>query len=164
MNDRNTKFRESIGHKLKEYRLKNFLSIDDIVYMSEISKSSVLKAEKGTAKDIDLYVEYAKAVQYPLATLTDFNIPLIPINTLPKERLEAVNLTAKIREHIVNSRFLKAGKVVAEIKEELLRLKLIPKETTSQAVAGVMRNLKEDGLVATADKKGRKEVYLKYNE
>src|SRR5690606_30787507 len=123
MNDRNTKYRESIGHKLKEYRLKNFLSIDDIVYMSEISKSSVLKVEKGTAKDIDLYVEYAKAVQYPLATLTDFNIPLKPINKLPKERLEAVNLTAKIREHIVNSSFLKTGKVVAEIKEELLRLK-----------------------------------------
>ena len=45
MNDRNTKFRESIGHKLKEYRLKNFLSIDDIIFMSEISKSSVIKVE-----------------------------------------------------------------------------------------------------------------------
>lgn len=161
MNNRNSIYRESIGHKLKEYRLKNFLSIDDIIFMSEISKSSVVKVEKGTAKDIDLYVEYAKAVQYPLATLTDFNIPLKPINELPKDRLEAVNLTAKIREHIVKSNFLAKGKTVAEIKDELVRLKLIPKDIKSVAIAGVMRNLKNDEFVVTGEKQGRKEVYFK---
>lgn len=159
MNNRNSIYRENIGHKLKEYRLKNFLSIDDIIFMSEISKSSVLKVEKGTAKDIDLYVEYAKAVQYPLATLTDFNIPLKPLNKLPKDRLEAVNLTAKIREHIVKSNFLTKGKTVAEIKDELVRLKLVPNDIQSVAIAGVMRNLKNDEFIVTGEKKGRKEVY-----
>src|SRR5690606_3955765 len=159
MNHRNSIYRESIGQKLKEYRLKNFLSIDDIIIMTEISKSSVVKVEKGTAKDIDLYVEYAKAVQYPLATLTDFNIPLKPVNKLPKDRLEAVNLTAKSREHIVKSNFLNKGKTVSEIKDELVRLKLVPKDVQSVAIAGVMRNLKDDGLVITGEKVGRKVVY-----
>jgi len=163
MNNRNSVYRESIGHKLKEYRLKNFLSIDDIIFMTKISKSSVVKVEKGTAKDIDLYVEYAKAVQYPLATLTDFNIPLKPLNKLPKDRLERVNLTAKIREHIVKSNFLIKGKTVSEIKDELVILKLVSKEITSVAVAGVMRNLNDDGLVTTGNKVGRKVVYFKKN-
>lgn len=161
MNHRKSQYRENIGLKLKEYRLKKFLSIDDIIYMAEISKSSVIKVEKGIAKDIDLYVEYAKSVQYPLATLIDFNIPLKPINKLPKDRLEAVNLTAKIREHIVKSNFLNKGKTVAEIKDELVMLKLVTEDIKSVAIAGVMRNLKEDGLVKTGDKVGRKVVYFK---
>lgn len=157
-------YRELLGRKLIEKRIQLNYARKDISIMTTIPENTISSIEKGITINIDYYVEYAKAVEYSLETLTGFNIPLKPINTLPKERLEAVNLTAKIREHIVNSRFLKAGKVVAEIKEELLRLKLIPKETTSQAVAGVMRNLKEDGLVATADKKGRKEVYSNQNE
>lgn len=155
-------YREILGKILMDKRIEFNYSRKDISIMTTIPENTINSIEKGITINIDYYVEYAKAVQYPLATLTDFNIQLNPINKLPKERLEAVNLTAKIREHIVKSNFLETGKVVAEIKDELLRLKLISKETTSQAVAGVMRNLKEDGVITAGDKVGRKEVYFKY--
>ncbi|MBA6153848.1 helix-turn-helix domain-containing protein [Gelidibacter maritimus] len=154
-------YREKLGSKLKSYRLGKYLSIEDVIYMTEISKSSIIKIEKGEAKNIDLYIEYAKAVQYPLETLIDFKIPLKPKKELPKERKEATKLTAKIREHIVNTNFLKVGKTVAEIKIELLRINTIDKNITSTAIAGVMRNLKQDELVKTGEKVGRKDVYYK---
>ena len=154
-------YRINLGKILRAKRIDNLYTIEDIVYMTGISKSTVIKIEKGEAKIIDNYVEYAKAVKYPLATLNDFKIPLIPLNKLPNDRLEAVNLTAKIREHIVRSNFLNKGKTVAEIKDELIKLRLVSKDIKSVAIAGVMRNLKDDGLVTTGDKIGRKEVYLK---
>lgn len=154
-------YRENLGTKLKYYRLKKHFSIDDIAYMTGVSRSSVIKVEAGKAKDIDSYINYGKAVEYPLETLTDFNIPLKPINELPEDRLKSLNLTAKVREHIVNNDFLSKGKVVAEIKEELLRLNLIPEELKSVDVGGVMRNLKDDGIVTIGEKVGRKIVYLK---
>lgn len=154
-------YRELLGKKLMEKRIQLNYARKDISIMTTIPENTINSIEKGITINIDYYVEYGKAVKYPLETLKDFNIMLKPINKLPKERLEAVNLTAKIREYIVKSNFLKTGKVIAEIKDELLRLKLISGETTSQAIAGVMRNLKEDGLVRTGDKVGRKEVYFK---
>ena len=154
-------YRENLGLKLKFYRLGKYLSIEDIIFMTEISKSSIIKIEKGEAKNIDLYVEYAKAVQYPLETLIDFKIPLKSKKKLSRERQEATRLTAKIREHIVNSNFLRAGRTVGEIKTELLRINAIDQAITSTAIAGVMRNLKQDELVKTGEKVGRKEVYFK---
>ncbi|RXJ45681.1 hypothetical protein [Gelidibacter gilvus] len=154
-------YRENLGLKLKFYRLGKYLSIEDIIFMTEISKSSIIKIEKGEAKNIDLYVEYAKSVQYPLETLIDFKIPLKPKKELSGERKEATRLTARIRENIVNSNFLKGGKTVADIKTELLRINAIDQLITSTAIAGVMRNLKQDELVKTGEKVGRKEVYYK---
>lgn len=160
-NNKNSIYRERLGEELKFTRLSKNYTIEDIVYMAEISKTSVQNIEKGTAKDIDLYVAYAQAVKYPLATLTDFNIPLKPINELPDDRLKSLNLTANIRKYIVNTNFLSKGKVVAEIKEELLRLNLIPEELKSVNIGGVMRNLKDDGIVNIGEKVGRKIVYFK---
>lgn len=97
------------------------------------------------------------------ATLTDLNIPLKPLNKLPKHRLQAVNLIAKIREHLVKSNFLTKGRTVSEIKDQLVILKLISEDIKSVAIAGVMRNLKNDELVETKNKQGRKEVYYKKN-
>ncbi len=154
-------YRENIGSKLKYYRLKKLFSIDDIAYMTGVSRSSVIKVEAGTAKDIDSYINYGKAVEYPLETLNDFNIPLKPINNLPEDRLKSLNLTAKIRQHIVNTNFLSKGKVVSEIKAELLRLNLIPEELKSVDIGGVMRNLKDDGIVTTGKKLAKKLVYFK---
>lgn len=154
-------YREILGKNLMVKRIEFNYSRKDISIMTTIPENTVNSIEKGITINIDYYVEYAKAVQYPLATLTDFNIPLKPVNKLPKDRLETVNLTAKIRQYIVKSNFLDNGKVVSEIMDELIRLKLVSNDIKSQSVAGVMRNLKEDGFVSTGEKQGRKEVYLK---
>jgi len=133
----------------------------DISLMTTIPENTINSIEKGITINIDYYVEYGKAVKYPLQTLLDFKIPLKSKRDLPQERREAVKLTSKIRQHIITTNFLSDGKTVAEIKNELVRLKSVPKETKSQAIAGIMRNLKDDDIVAIGYKTGRKIVYYK---
>jgi len=128
--------------------------------MTSILKSSVLKIEKGEAKNIDNYVEYAKAVEYPLETLLDFKINLEPLNQLSTERKEAAKLTAKIRKHIVNTVFLIDGKTISEIRDELIRINQIDSKVKSTDIAGVMRNLADDDVIKRG-KLGNKNLYLK---
>lgn len=153
-------YRVKLGVKLKEIRLEKGFSINDIIEMTSISKSSILKIEKGEAKNIDNYVEYAKAIEYPLETLVDFKIKLEPLNQLSSERKEATKLTAKIRKHVVNSTFLIVGKTIAEIRDELIRINQIDSKVKSVDIAGVMRNLTDDDVIKK-EKLGNKNLYLK---
>jgi transcriptional regulator with XRE-family HTH domain len=153
-------YRVKLGVKLKEIRLEKGFSIKDIIEMTSISKSSILKIEKGEAKNIDNYVEYAKAVEYPLETLVDFKIKLESLNQLSTERKEATKLTAKIRKHIVNTAFLIVGKTIAEIRDELIRINQIDSKVKSSDIAGVMRNLADDDVIKK-EKLGSKNLYLK---
>lgn len=155
------RYRELLGEILMEKRIQFNYARKDISIMTTIPENTISSIEKGITTNIDYYVEYGKAVQYPLETLLDFKIPLKPKIDLPKERKDGVKLTAKVREHIVNTNFLSGGKTVAEIKNALVILKLVPKEIKSQAVAGVMRNLKDDGMVTTAEKVGKNNLYFK---
>lgn len=142
-------------------RMSLNLTRSDISVMTTISENTISSIEKGITTNIDYYVEYAKSVQYPLETLVDFNIKLVPINKLSQEQQMTSNLTAKIRKYIVSSNFLKDGKEVADIRNELLRRKLIDESVNSTAIAGVMRNLLNDEVVK-ARKSGRKNLYWKY--
>ncbi|PRZ22841.1 helix-turn-helix domain-containing protein [Flavobacterium granuli] len=153
-------YRINLGMKLKKNRLMKGFSISDIGEMTSISKSSIIKIEKGEAKDIDNYVEYAKAVEYPFETLIDFKIKLEPLNELSALRKQATKLTAKIRKNIVNTSFLGAGKTTAEIREELIRINEITNTVKSTEIAGVMRNLVEDSILRK-EKRGSKNLYLK---
>lgn len=151
-------YRRKTGSELKRRRVKEGYSIDDIVTMTSVSRSSIIKIENGNSINIDFIIEYAKAVKYPLKTLKDLGIKLKPLNELNTDG--KINLTSKIREHIVNNKFLKDGKEVAEIRRELLRKKLIGESVDSTAIAGVMRNLLNDEVVK-AKKSGRKNLYYK---
>lgn len=153
-------YRTLLGEKLMKKRIDLNLTRNDISVMTTISENTINSIEKGVTTNIDYYVEYAKSVQYPLETLSDFNIKLVPINKLSKEQQMTSNLTAKIRVHIIKNNFLKGGKEVAEIREELLRKKLINESVDSTAIAGVMRNLLNDEIVK-AKKSGRKNLYWK---
>ena len=153
-------YRVMIGNKLKQNRLNKGLTIQDIVAMTGISRSTIVKIESGEAKDIDNYVEYAKAVQYPLETLNDFNIKLVPLKQLSTERKEGTKLTLKIRRYIVGTDFLIDGKTIADIQNELIRIKQIDKNVKSVQIAGVMRNLSDDGIVKK-EKLGKKNLYRK---
>ena len=153
-------YRINIGANLKKNRIEKNFSIQDIVEMTGISKSTVMKIEKGEAKDIDNYVEYAKAVQYPLETLLDFNIKLVPLKQLSAVRVEATKLTSKIRRYIINSNFLIEGKSIADIRSELIKINQINKNVKSVNIAGVMRNLSEDSVIRK-EKVGRNNLYFK---
>jgi len=74
-----TLYRMKLGETLRKIRLSKGYSISDIIYMTGLSKSTVTKVESGEAKTIDPYINYAVSVEYPFATLNDFNIKLVPI-------------------------------------------------------------------------------------
>lgn len=151
-------YRTLLGKRLREERLKLRLSVSDVAYMTTISDNTINSIEKGITTNIDYYVEYAKAVKYPLQTLRDFGIALKPLRNLKGK--ENLGLTSKVRKYILETSFLNESKTVAELQEHLLKLKLIDKETTSTKLAGVMRSLLKEGVVV-ATKQGRKNLYLK---
>ncbi|WP_447951123.1 helix-turn-helix domain-containing protein [Chryseobacterium koreense] len=158
----NPEFRTILGKKLREKRLELNYSVSDISYMTTIPQNTVLSVENGKTANIDYYIEYAKAVNYPIGKLTEFGISLIPRIPLSAERKEASKLTAKIREYIIAGEFLSNGKTVAQIHDELIKLKLIsPTQVSSTAIAGVMRNLANDNLVKVDGKDGRKNLYVR---
>jgi len=155
-------YREKIGKKLKQNRIELDLSINDIAFMTDMRDNTVISIEKGITTNIDYYVEYAKAVQYPLETLNDFKIKMVPLKTLPDDRKAKANLTGKIRKWIVQSSFLETGKTVSEIKAELVKLKLIEgTKVSSTEIAGVMRNFVVDDTIRVERKVGRKNIYIK---
>lgn len=155
-------YRENIGKKLKLYRIMRNFSVSDVAYMIGTSDKTISNTESGKTTNIDYYFEYAKAVQYPMETLLDFKISMIPRNPLPNERLEATKLTAKIKQYIIEHNFLSNGKTVAQIHDELIKLKLISStQVSSTGIAGVMRNLANDNLVKVGMKDGRKNLYVR---
>lgn len=116
--------------------------------------------EKGLTTNIDYYVEYAKAVAYDFDGLKAAGIKLLPLKALPKEKLERVFLTKKVRTYIIKTDFLGDGKTNEQIRDELFRLEQIDKKvTTSIDVAGVMRNLIDDETVKVVGKSGGKNTY-----
>lgn len=157
-----TLYRKKLGETLRKIRLQKGYSIPDIIYLTGLSKSTVTKVESGEAKTIDSYINYAVSVEYKFATFNDFNIKIVTITDLPPRMLETTRLTSKIRQYIIERNFLSNGKTVAQIRDELAKLKQINKSTvTSSHVAGVMRNLANDNIVEVADKDGRKNKYVR---
>lgn len=153
-------YRTSIGKKLREKRIALNFSIGDVAYMLDIPERTVISMENGTVTNIDYYVEFAKAVAYPLESLSSFNIPLVPLKKLPLERKEKVKLTFAIRECIVNSGFLNERRSVEDIRNELLRLNQIPDDKkVFNNISGVMRNLVDDASVVIAEKTKGKNMY-----
>ncbi|MBW1619731.1 helix-turn-helix domain-containing protein [Empedobacter falsenii] len=153
-------FRKEVGRILRKKRIKLEYSLDDIVEMTLVSKSSIINVENGDSSNIDFIIEYSKAVGYDLNTLTGFGIKLKPLKELKEDKKSKISLTYKVKEYILNTNFLNQGKTIAEIKEELVRLKLVPKDITSVAIAGVMRNLKNDEVVSSEETTGRKAIYI----
>ncbi len=155
-------YRKRIGEKLKAMRIDLEFSINDIAYMTTITDNTVLNIEKGITTNIDYYVEYSKAVGYPLESLVDFGIKLLPRRELPIVRKERSNLTSKVRKLVIEKEFSSSPKTVSEIKDELLRLEHIDFKTVSSTdIAGVLRNLVREKLLMIAGKDGRKNLYVK---
>jgi len=135
--------------------------MDDIVDMTGIPKRTVTEIEKGKTTNIDYYVEYARAVQYPLETLTDFGIPLTPRFELSAEKRDRVRLTALVRRHILESGFLNKARFADDIFKQLVDLKLIPDDKEyASGIPGILRNLTAAGTVDVIGKKGNKNIYI----
>lgn len=153
-------YRTLIGLRLRKKRIALNYSVGDIAFMMDIPERTVISMEGGEVTNIDYYVEYAKAVRYPMETLRSLNIPLEPLRPLPQERKDKIRLTHLIRERIVKGGFLRDRKSVEDIRKELIALKQIPKDPSfSKKIAGIMRNLVDDHSVTVVEKSGRKNLY-----
>lgn len=150
-------YKKLIGKKLRSKRDSLNLTKENIVDLTGVSKSSISKVENGTAKDIDFYVKYAKAVDYALSELMDVSLNSVTIYKLKADLKQKVNLTAKVRKLVV-SKYFADYRTVAEIKEKMQSDKLIDVSVTSGAISNVLNNLRKEGIVVSISK-GRKNLY-----
>lgn len=152
-------YKKRIGEILRVKREEKGYSKSNISYMCGFAESTVIKVENGEASNVDFYVEYAKAVGYPLATLTDLNIPLVPKNPLTEEMLKGMQITGHIRK-LVKKGYFDEPRRSGEVRTALLKENLIDKEMTSSRVSSLLRNLVDDGTIE-AEKKGKINLYFK---
>ncbi|MVX36213.1 helix-turn-helix domain-containing protein [Myroides sp. LoEW2-1] len=150
-------YKKLIGKKLRSKRDSLNLTKENIVDLTGVSKSSISKVENGTAKDIDFYVKYAKAVDYALSELMDVSLNSVTIYKLKADLKQKVNLTAKVRKLVV-SKYFADYRTVAEIKEKMQSDKLIDVSVTSGAISNVLNNLRKEGIVVSISN-GRKNLY-----
>ncbi|MTG98543.1 helix-turn-helix domain-containing protein [Myroides sp. BIT-d1] len=150
-------YKKLIGKKLRSKRDSLNLTKENIVDLTGVSKSSISKVENGTAKDIDFYVKYAKAVDYALSELMDVSLNSVTIYKLKADLKQKVNLTAKVRKLVV-SKYFADYRTVAEIKEKMQSDKLIDVSVTSGAISNVLNNLRKEGIVISISN-GRKNLY-----
>lgn len=154
-------FRTFVGKGLKHKRDELEYSLLNVNYITSIPVKTLISIEKGEAINIDYYVEYAKALEFDFGSLRDAGIDLKPQRKLPKEDKERINLTKKIRHHIISKNFLGQGKTVDHIIQELIEQGAITKDdVTSIEVAGVMQNFIKDKTVMVVAKNGNKNIYV----
>ena len=146
-------YKIKIGNILKTIREERGYSVDDVAYMTCISRSSVYKVEQGTAADLDLYVEYAKAVKYPLTTITELGIPLVPKRSLNKEMIKVVRVTRFIRD-LIEKDFFKEPKTIGDIYAHLLSSKLIDSSFDRGQLSKSLYHLVQDKLIEKKKDKG----------
>lgn len=142
-----------IGQKLKKKREELGYTQGDIVYMTKISKSSIIKIENGKTTNMDFYFLYAVTVELSLQSLLDVKIDLAPKRKLTETRSKAIKLTMKIK-NLISENFFNTPKTVADIKEELLEKELIDISLKSGEISNVLRNIeKEKGIKVIRDGK-----------
>lgn len=152
---------EDLSARLRAQRIKKGYTIANICKMICISKGSLNKIEKGESTNIIHLLEYARAVGVEFFSLKAMNLSFEPLVPLSEEDLNETGLTAIIRKHIINTTFLDSGKVIAQIKDELVGKGLIDKNTKSNVISNVMSNLLKEKEVSNISKKPSTRVYIK---
>ncbi|MFG0591023.1 helix-turn-helix domain-containing protein [Myroides odoratimimus] len=146
-------YKLEIGQKLKKKREELGYTQGDIVYMTKISKSSILKVENGKTTNMDFYFLYAVTVELSIQSLLDVKIDLAPKRKLTETRSKAIKLTMKIK-NLISENFFNTPKTVADIKKELLEKELIDISLKSGEISNVLRNIeKEKGIEVIRDGK-----------
>lgn len=151
-----TSFCMLIKGKKNELGLNN----DEMMTMTGLTLYAILNIENGTSNNMVAILEYARAVGIDLVSLKSSGYSLEPLRELEKDNSEGIQLTFLMRKHIIKTDYLGAGKVVADIRKELLSKKVIDEHVTSTKIAGVMRSLLRDGTVKNISKSEGKNVYV----
>ncbi|RZJ89771.1 MAG: hypothetical protein EOO20_10050 [Chryseobacterium sp.] len=153
--------KQNIGLKLKKERLLLGYSFGDIADMTDFSKSTIINLEKGIATNLDYYVGYAKAINLKLAKLFDVPVEYKPKYELSQDKKNRVFLSRKIRKLIIESNLFKDKTTVDDVIIQLSENDMIQRKKLSTDISRILLNWVEDGTLIVAEKKGRKNVYIK---
>ncbi|MCS4167646.1 helix-turn-helix domain-containing protein [Sphingobacterium sp. BIGb0116] len=143
--------RKILGQHLRKLRQEDNFSLDDIAFMSNLSKSAVWNVEEGISYDIDQYMEYASTLGRGFYTL--FKEAMItysvgPRLALPPDRLARINLTAKIKDMIPSTEWFKEETTVEQIATLLIEKKGIEKNSKlSSSISTILGNWVKEGLL-----------------
>lgn len=152
---------KELATNLRSKRIERGYTIANICKMIGVVKGTLSTIEKGESKNMIHLLDYARAVGVEFPTLKAMNLSFEPLVPLSEEELKDTGLTAIIRKHIINTKFLDSGKVVAQIKDELVGKGLIDKDTKSNVISNVMSNLLKEKEVSNISKNPSTRVYIK---
>ncbi|MGE8377260.1 MAG: helix-turn-helix domain-containing protein [Sphingobacterium sp.] len=143
--------RKILGQYLRKLRQEDNFSLDDIAFMSNLSKSAVWNVEEGISYDIDQYMEYASTLGRGFHSL--FKEAMItysvgPRLALPPERLARINLTAKIKDMISSEELFREETTVEKILNLLIEKKGTEKKSKlSSSISTILGNWVKDGML-----------------
>ncbi|MDF2514870.1 MAG: hypothetical protein K0R59_166 [Sphingobacterium sp.] len=143
--------RKILGQRLRKLRQEENFSLDDIAFMSNLSKSTVWNVEEGISYDIDQYIEYASTLGKGFPILFKeamINYSIGPRLSLPQERLTRIKLTAQIKEMIASEGLFKEETTVEFISNLLVEKKGIEKTSKlSSSISTILGNWVKDELL-----------------
>lgn len=153
---------ENLGALLKKKRIQMGYSLGDMEEMTQFPKSTILNIEKGLCTNIHYYLAYSQSVELPILP---FEIELKPLFQLSPERKSRLFLTLKIKELLNSYAYFDIQRSVNDVLDELKKeFEIEPSKVMSTNVSRILLNLIEDGELMLAEKKGRKNLYIKGKE
>src|SRR5690606_15789981 len=120
--------RKSLGLYLRKARQAENYSLDDIEFISELTKSVIWRIEEGLAYDMDQYIEYASVLGKTFHTLLKeamISYSVGPRLSLSPERMARIGLTAKIKELIAEEKLFNNETTVEYISTLLIKKKRV---------------------------------------
>ena len=152
-------YKIKIGKLFSKRRVELKYTRANVAQMCGIAESTVIKIENGTAAYFDLYVEYAKAIGYPIPSFKELGIELIPKHPLTENRLDRSNITKVVRG-LLEGDFFEKKRRVGEVRNHLISKDLISSTVTSARVSSILRNILKDGILKI-DKSDSNHLYYK---
>lgn len=150
--------RKSIGLYLRKCRLSENYSLDDIAFISELTKSVVWRVEEGLSYDMDQYIEYASVLGKTFHSIfkeAPISYSVGPRLALSPERLARIGLTYKIKELVSERGLFTQETTVENISTLLIETKNIEKTNKlSSSISTVLTNWVNDGIL-TSRKAGK---------
>src|SRR5690606_25345119 len=132
-------------------RLAENYSLDDIEFISELTKSVAWRVEEGLSYDIDQYIEYASVLGKSFhAIFKDASISYSvgPRLALTPERVARIGLTAKIKELISEYKIFTKETTVENVSTLLITTGRAEKTAKlSSSISTVLTNWVRDGLM-----------------
>jgi len=151
---------------LRKCRLSENYSLDDIEFMSELTKSVVWRVEEGLSYDIDRYIEYASVLGKTFHSLfkeATISYSVGPRLALSPERLARIGLTSKIKELISEKGSFSKETTVDNVSILLVKTKNIEKtKKLSSSISTVLTNWVNDGILSS--RKVGKINYYKFKD